>query len=226
MFRIESYVTPIIMEYVAKYVKNIRPEDMQLSLWEGEATLQNLDLRLDVLEEELQLPCEFLSGHVHEMTIRVPWTKITSEPIRIIINTIEFVLKLRRNKSDDVSSTSSSPQRKNGDAAKKRKRPSDEQQSTQQSPGSGIVNKIINNINLECQNIILKYVEDDIVVSMNVQLLQFGSADERWKIAMTDIHPVKVLMRKLVKVSDLTICIDKRNSAGHIEVCQEPILYR
>ncbi|XP_069969328.1 intermembrane lipid transfer protein VPS13B isoform X2 [Bactrocera oleae] len=225
MFRIESYVTPVIMEYVAKYVKNIRPEDMQLSLWEGEATLQNLDLRLDVLEEELQLPCEFLSGHVHELTIRVPWTKITSEPIRIIINTIEFVLKLRRDKPDDVSSASSSPQRKAGETAKKRRR-SEDQQPAQQTPGSGIVNKIINNISLECQNIILKYVEDDIVVSMNVQLLQFGAADERWKMTMTDVHPVKVLMRKLVKVSDLTICIDKRNSAGHIEVCQEPILYR
>uniref|UniRef100_A0A034VE87 Vacuolar protein sorting-associated protein 13B n=1 Tax=Bactrocera dorsalis TaxID=27457 RepID=A0A034VE87_BACDO len=225
MFRIESYVTPVIMEYVAKYVKNIRPEDMQLSLWEGEATLQNLDLRLDVLEEELQLPCEFLSGHVHELTIRVPWTKITSEPIRIIINTIEFVLKLRRDKPDDVSSASSSPQRKAAETTKRRRR-SEDQQSAQQTPGSGIVNKIINNISLECQNIILKYVEDDIVVSMNVQLLQFGAADERWKMTMTDVHPVKVLMRKLVKVSDLTICIDKRNSAGHIEVCQEPILYR
>uniref|UniRef100_A0A0K8W1C6 Vacuolar protein sorting-associated protein 13B n=1 Tax=Bactrocera latifrons TaxID=174628 RepID=A0A0K8W1C6_BACLA len=225
MFRIESYVTPVIMEYVAKYVKNIRPEDMQLSLWEGEATLQNLDLRLDVLEEELQLPCEFLSGHVHELTIRVPWTKITSEPIRIIINTIEFVLKLRRDKPDDVSSASSSPQRKAGETTKRRRR-SEDQQPAQQTPGSGLVNKIINNISLECQNIILKYVEDDIVVSMNVQLLQFGAADERWKMTMTDVHPVKVLMRKLVKVSDLTICIDKRNSAGHIEVCQEPILYR
>ncbi|XP_054747188.1 intermembrane lipid transfer protein VPS13B isoform X1 [Anastrepha obliqua] len=226
MFRIESYVTPIIMEYVAKYVKNIRSEDMQLSLWEGEVTLQNLDLRLDVLEEELQLPCEFLSGHVHELTIRVPWTKITSEPIRIIINTIEFVLKLRRNKTDDVSSASSSPQRKTSEIAKKRKRALDEHNSAQQTAGSGIVNKIINNINLECHNIILKFVEDDIVLSMNVQLLQFGAADERWKIAMTDVHPVKVMMRKLIKVSDLTICMDKRNSAGHIEVCQEPILYR
>ncbi|XP_036346047.1 LOW QUALITY PROTEIN: vacuolar protein sorting-associated protein 13B-like [Rhagoletis pomonella] len=226
MFRIESYVTPVIMEYVAKYVKNIRSEDMQLSLWEGEVTLQNLDLRLDVLEEELQLPCEFLSGHVHELTIRVPWTKITSEPIRIIINTIEFVLKLRRYKPDDVSSASSSPQHKVGEMAKKRKRANDDQNAVQQTAGSGIVNKIINNINLECHNIILKYVEDDIVVSMNVQLMQFGAADERWKMAMTDVHPVKVMMRKLVKVSDLTICMDKRNSAGHIEVCQEPILYR
>lgn len=55
-----------------------------------------MDLRLDVLEEELNLPfCTFLSGHIHELTIRVPWTKIASEPICVTINTIEFVLKLK-----------------------------------------------------------------------------------------------------------------------------------
>uniref|UniRef100_A0A182T1G0 Chorein_N domain-containing protein n=2 Tax=Cellia TaxID=44534 RepID=A0A182T1G0_9DIPT len=95
MFKIESYITPIILSYVEKYVKNIRPEDSQLSLWGGEVVFQNLDLKLDVLEEELQLPFNFLSGHIHELGIRVPWTKIASEPIIITINTIEFVLKLR-----------------------------------------------------------------------------------------------------------------------------------
>jgi len=59
-----------------------------VSLWGGEVAFQNLDLRLDVLEEELQLPFSFLSGHIHELIIHVPWTKIASEPITITINTI------------------------------------------------------------------------------------------------------------------------------------------
>lgn len=60
----------------------------QVSLWGGEAAFQNLDVRLDVLEEELQFPFSFVSGHIHELTVRVPWTKIASEPIQITINTI------------------------------------------------------------------------------------------------------------------------------------------
>lgn len=71
------------------------PLPSQMSLWGGEVSFQNLDLRLDVLEEELNLPFCFLSGHIHELTIRVPWTKIASEPICVTINTIEFVLKLK-----------------------------------------------------------------------------------------------------------------------------------
>ncbi|KAH8311151.1 hypothetical protein KR044_004588 [Drosophila immigrans] len=217
MFKLESYITPILLNYVAKYVKNIRDEDAQVSLWEGEVTFHNLDLRLDVLEEELNLPFELVSGHIHELSIQVPWTKLTSEPVRIEINTIEFVAKLPDEDAKKEQMAERRRQRLSADVV-------DEQQFG--TINSGVVNKIINNINLECHNIILKYVDEDIVVSMNVQYLNFSSANEKWEPTMMDVNPVTVLMRKLLQVSDLTICLDKRNTAGRIEVCQEPILYR
>ncbi|XP_023036340.1 vacuolar protein sorting-associated protein 13B isoform X1 [Drosophila willistoni] len=225
MFKLESYITPILLNYVAKYVKNFRDEDAQVSLWEGEVTFHNLDLRLDVLEEELNLPVELVSGHIHELSIQVPWTKLMSEPVKIVINTIEFVAKL----PDDASRE----RRQNFQREQLRKaRRSAETPEPATSPtgagvgGSSVVNKIINNITLQCHNIILKYVEDDIVVSMNVQCLTFSSANDKWQSAMVDVHPVSVFIRKLLEISDLTICLDKRNTAGKIEVCQEPVLYR
>lgn len=57
-------------------------------MWGGDASFQNLDLRLEVLEEQLNLPFTFVSGHIHELLIHVPWVKITSEPIVVTINTI------------------------------------------------------------------------------------------------------------------------------------------
>lgn len=30
MFKVESYITPIILSYVDKYIKNFRPEDSQV----------------------------------------------------------------------------------------------------------------------------------------------------------------------------------------------------
>ncbi|XP_037953413.1 vacuolar protein sorting-associated protein 13B isoform X2 [Teleopsis dalmanni] len=221
MFSLESYITPIILSHVDKYVKDFRPEDASISLWEGEAMFANLDLRLDVLEEELNLPIEFLSGHIYELYIFVPWTAIVSEPVRIHINTIEFVVKL---KSGESSSTSSSPKRKRKPPPPKPTPKTDE--TPQQPPGAGLINKIVHNIKIEIENIILKYVEEDIVLSMNVAYLCVCSADENWKPAMLDVNPIKVLLRKLITISDLTICLDKRNSSGQIEVCMEPILYR
>jgi vacuolar protein sorting-associated protein 13B len=118
---------------------------------------QNLDLKLEVLEEELQLPFNFLSGHIHELTIHVPWTALQSEPIKITINTIglcstipqntfssplslnnflpEFVLKLR-----DPSEIRP-PSLK--DTSKKNVR-------NEEMPGimASLINKIANNIQL------------------------------------------------------------------------------
>merc|ERR1712155_369029 len=76
------------------YVKNIKAEDSQVSLWGGDAVFNNLDLRLDVLEDELRLPFSLVSGHIHELQIHVPWTRLNTEPIVLTINTIECVLKL------------------------------------------------------------------------------------------------------------------------------------
>lgn len=36
-----------------------------------------------------------MSGHIHELRIHVPWTKLGSEPVVITINTMECILKLR-----------------------------------------------------------------------------------------------------------------------------------
>ena len=88
MFKLESYITPIILSYVEKYVKNVKAERSQVSLWNGGASFSNLDLRLDVLERELGLPFSFASGHIHELQIQVPWTRLNTEPIVITINTI------------------------------------------------------------------------------------------------------------------------------------------
>lgn len=64
------------------------------------------------------------------------------------------------------------------------------------------------------------------MVSLNVQHLSYGSANSSWEPDYIDVNPIKVLLRKLIKCSDLTICLDKRNSEGQIDVCQEPILYK
>lgn len=124
----------------------------------------------------------------------------------------EFAVKLR---SDD--------EKKEKDSTKLAPIP-----TVQEPPGymASLINKIANNISIKLNNIIFKYIEDDIVLSMNVQTLTIDSADENWNPAFIDINPVKVVLRKVINVNDLTICLDKRNAQGKIEVCQEPILYR
>lgn len=226
MFKIESYITPLLMGYVDKYVK-LRHEDFQLSLWGGDVVLNNLDLRLDVIEKAIQLPIIFKSGHIHELRIHVPWTKLGSEPVVITINTIECILKLRETAYGDTAS-SATPELKKSRSFQAKQRQRRQQGGEELPPGylQSIINKISNNVSVVINNLIVKFVEDDIVLSVNVKSLECFSVNELWNQAFIDLTPPELALRKSINLSDLTICLDKCDSSGKIENYQDPLVYR
>lgn len=226
MFKLESYVTPLLLSYVNKYIKNLKPEDSQVSLWGGDAVFNNLDLRTDILEQELSLPFTFVNGHIHELRIHVPWTKLGSEPIIITINTIECILKLKDEigQETDASSSGSGASYKSKEAKKKVRR-----LELEEAPSNyvqSLISRIVNNISIVCNNLILKYVEDDIVLSLNVKSVQVTSANELWENAFVDLSLPELVLRKNIHLHDLTVCLDQRNGSGKIEIYQDPLLYR
>ncbi|XP_073535716.1 intermembrane lipid transfer protein VPS13B isoform X2 [Phyllobates terribilis] len=230
---LESYVTPILMSYVNRYIKNLKPSDLQLSLWGGDVVLSKLELKLDVLEQELKLPFTFLSGHIHELRIHVPWTKLGSESVVITINTMECILKLKDGVQDDHESCgSSSTSRSNTESAKSPVKPRKIQQTAPTDPDlppgyvQSLIRRVVNNVNIVVNNLILKYVEDDIVLSVNITCAECYTVDEFWDRAFMDISATELVLRKVINFSDCTVCLDKRNASGKIEFYQDPLLYK
>ncbi|XP_028983860.1 intermembrane lipid transfer protein VPS13B-like isoform X3 [Betta splendens] len=229
---LESYVTPLLMSYVNKYIKNLKPTDLQLSLWGGDVVLSKLDLKLDVLEQELKLPFTFMSGHIHELRIHVPWTKLGSEPVVITINTMECILKLRDGAQDDHESGSSSTSRSVSDSSKAVAKPRRLQQASPSDPDlppgyvQSLIRRVVNNVNIVVNNLILKYVEDDIVLSVNITSAECYTVDDMWARAFMDISAPELVLRKVINFADCTVCLDKRNASGKIEFYQDPLLYK
>ncbi|KAM3873112.1 intermembrane lipid transfer protein VPS13B [Diretmus argenteus] len=229
---LESYVTPLLMSYVNKYIKNLKPSDLQLSLWGGDVVLSKLDLKLDVLEQELKLPFTFMSGHIHELRIHVPWTKLGSEPVVITINTMECILKLRDGAQDDHESGSSSTSRSVSDSSKALAKPRRLQQAAPSDPDlppgyvQSLIRRVVNNVNIVVNNLILKYVEDDIVLSVNITSAECYTVDDIWERAFMDIAAPDLVLRKVINFADCTVCLDKRNASGKIEFYQDPLLYK
>uniref|UniRef100_A0A8C2WXL4 Vacuolar protein sorting 13 homolog B n=1 Tax=Cyclopterus lumpus TaxID=8103 RepID=A0A8C2WXL4_CYCLU len=229
---LESYVTPLLMSYVNKYIKNLKPSDLQLSLWGGDVVLSKLDLKLDVLEQELKLPFTFMSGHIHELRIHVPWTKLGSEAVVITINTMECILKLRDGAQDDHESGSSSTSRSVSDSSKAVAKPRRLQQAAPSDPDlppgyvQSLIRRVVNNVNIVVNNLILKYVEDDIVLSVNITSAECYTVDDMWERAFMDIAAPELVLRKVINFADCTVCLDKRNASGKIEFYQDPLLYK
>ena len=113
-------------------------------------------------------------------------------------------------------------------AEERRKKQQKKKESEAAPPGyiQSLVNKIISNIQIVCNNLILKYVEDDLVLSLNVRTVQYSSCSETWTPAFTELSLPNLIKRKLLSVCDLTICLDRRGTTGKIEVYQDPLLYR
>ncbi|XP_076767373.1 intermembrane lipid transfer protein VPS13B isoform X4 [Arvicanthis niloticus] len=230
---LESYVTPILMSYVNRYIKNLKPSDLQLSLWGGDVVLSKLELKLDVLEQELKLPFTFLSGHIHELRIHVPWTKLGSEPVVITINTMECILKLKDGIQDDHESCgSNSTNRSTAENTKSSIKPRRIQQAAPTDPDlppgyvQSLIRRVVNNVNIVINNLILKYVEDDIVLSVNITSAECYTVGELWDRAFMDISATDLVLRKVINFSDCTVCLDKRNASGKIEFYQDPLLYK
>jgi len=226
MFKLESYITPLLMGYIDKYVK-LRTEDFQLSLWGGDAVLSKLDLRLDVIERALMLPITFKSGFIHELRLHMPWTRLYSEPVVITINTIECIVKLRDASHSDTSSTHSSLSKRTDSFNLKTNKPvSDDGEEMPPGYIQSLLNKIFHNLNIVVNNLILKFVEDDIVLSLNIKSAECYSVGADWKRAFIDLMLPELVLRRVVDFHDLTLCLDRRNASGKIESYQDPIFYR
>lgn len=125
--------------------------------------------------------------------------------------------------SDSDSIRSSGSQKNLTEYKKKHQR----QGSQDVPPGyvQGMISRIINNVSIIVTNLILKYVEDDIVLSLNVKSAESFTANENWMKEFADISG-DLCLRRVITFSDLTLCLDKRNSSGKIEVYQDPLVYK
>lgn len=101
MLKIESYVAPIIESTLSKFI-NLQPNTLKISLWSGEAKLKNLDLKLDTLEYELNLPFKLLSGSIQEIKVNIPWTALGSQSIVITCSNLEVTLELKETQKAEI----------------------------------------------------------------------------------------------------------------------------
>nr|CAB3267622.1 vacuolar protein sorting-associated protein 13B-like [Phallusia mammillata] len=211
MLRLESYLSPFLLSYLSKYIKDIEPQNLQFSLWGGDAVLHNVKFKLDALDNELfGAPFSFVSCQAQELKMHVPWSKLASEAVVITLNTVECVLKLQCSKPE--------------------KKPTREETkpATQPQPSyvDGLITKIKNNINIVVNNLILKYIEDDLVLSVNIQTAKYHSVDETWQSAFIDLSEGSPFLRRIFEIKDMTVCLDKRGTSGRVESFEDPMLFR
>ena len=231
---LESYITPMLMGYISKYVKNIKSSDLQVSFWGGDVVLRNLELKLDVLEQELRYPLQIKSGQLRELVLHIPWNAILSKPVEVEIKDVEIVIRLKPIRLNTPATRDQdhpdAPQSSEATASiTSEEAPKENFDQMQQGYLQGYTNRILNNLNFHVQNLVVKVIEEecDMMMSFNIQSLKFGMADEHWlpSYVCTDYCDGDYLLNKVLEVSDMVVHLQPIDSArAHMEALKDPFV--
>jgi len=225
MFKLESYITPWLLSYIDQYVK-LRREDFQLSLWGGDVVFYNLELRLANIQKLVPtLPIIFQSGIIHELRIHIPWIRINSEPIVVTINQIELVIVLNKERT---TSTNDSPLLFQNDVNSDHILIQQQQPTTPEQSNyvQSVLARILNNVHIIVNNLIIKFIEENIVISLSSRTAECYAVNQNWLKSFIELTQQDLSLRRLITLPDLTLCLDKRDLNGKVHRYEVPLLSR
>src|SRR4051794_25119021 len=87
---LESIAATLLTKYLGNYVKELNKQNLKVSLGDGDAVLNNLELKPDALEE-FNLPITVKAGYLGKLKLQIPWSNIKTQPAIVRISDIFVV---------------------------------------------------------------------------------------------------------------------------------------
>jgi vacuolar protein sorting-associated protein 13A/C len=216
---LESLVANLLNRFLGMYVRNFDPKQLNVGIWGGDVKLKDLELRREALDQ-FHLPLNVVEGHISSLVLKIPWTNLRGQPVRI---TIEDVFLLAAPKEDQEYNAEDEEKRAHAvkmeklDSAELLKERntegmSQEEQQKQQTFTAALTTSIIDNVQIQVKNVHIRY-EDAIsdpghpfAAGITLQELSAVSTDENWK--PTWIQGASTTTHKLATLGSLAVYWD------------------
>ena len=89
-----------------------------------------------------------------------------------------------------------------------------------------VLARILNNVQIVVNNLIIKFVEDDVVISLSSRTAQCFAANQQWLKSFVELTQQDLSLRRLITLPDLTLCLDRRDFNGKVHRYEVPLLSR
>jgi vacuolar protein sorting-associated protein 13A/C len=86
----EGVLLRVLERSLGKYVDGIGKENLKLGVFSGELQMRNMTLKKEALDS-FQLPLQVVRGSVASIDLKIPWRKLTSEPVIVQIKDVFIV---------------------------------------------------------------------------------------------------------------------------------------
>eukprot|EP00040_Diaphanoeca_grandis_P037563 m.245761 g.245761 ORF g.245761 m.245761 type:complete len:1323 (-) comp33839_c4_seq2:1453-5421(-) len=165
-----NYLRNQLAKVFSKYFKNISPEQFTLKFFRGEAELENLEMRPEVLQQLLGLPPWLILRKASIGSIRavVTWTKIKSTPVRIIIDEMQLKLEVTGTPTADDFAHLDLKEYGFSEEPKKKEK-------------YGFIDGVIDGVQLEIGCIDVTVVAPDFLGTLHIIHVSVKSCDQNWE---------------------------------------------
>lgn len=95
---LEVLLEKILLKHFGRYLSGLDRGNIHLGVWSGNLLIQNLGLRPEVIDR-LELPLQLRFSHIEKFKVNVPWSKIHTQPVEILIENV-FVIVTQKHQND------------------------------------------------------------------------------------------------------------------------------
>lgn len=201
----EGIITNILNKVLGDFIEGIKSDQLSISLLSGDVELFNLSIKPDILDN-MPLPFKLKYGKVGRIFVDVPVTSILSSPLKIEVSEIFMLVEPKKVEEWNeqvivdafIKSTQSSLEN-----LEEYFRGKLELQNSEPGMASNMVNKIIDNIQIDIRNIYLRF-EDSIsnpkmpyAMGVCLEAIQLYTCDNTWSRAFVTGKDISLKMAKI-----------------------------
>ena len=84
----------LLDQVLGPYVANLSRDKLRVGVWSGNVVFTDLTLRADALDG-LELPVVLTGGRIGRLQLRVPWSRLRSEPFELVLEDVVLETSLR-----------------------------------------------------------------------------------------------------------------------------------
>lgn len=204
----ETLLEKILLSKLGKFITGLDRENLKVAVWKGDITLNNVKLSTDSLLM-LQLPFVLTFGLISQLQIKIPWTKLSSAPIEILLDGLYILLTPQEKENWEYSEEGEIIKRKDllESLEKKTEELTTEEEIKQKGFMEKLTGKILDNIKVTIKNIHIRmeYGLDarNFAVGLCLESIETYTTNENWEISFTDRHHVSTAGMSIFKVFNI-----------------------
>eukprot|EP00049_Salpingoeca_infusionum_P023198 m.10859 g.10859 ORF g.10859 m.10859 type:complete len:305 (+) comp5627_c0_seq2:110-1024(+) len=99
------FVKKALAKKLSPFFKGMSSDDFSLSFLKGSGGVKDMELNTEYLQELLQLPpwLTFDSAMCSHMSLKIPWTKLSSRPVKVVLGVITVKASIDPSKQEVVT---------------------------------------------------------------------------------------------------------------------------